>query len=73
MTHVSSSELSSRSVALIDGDAGLGHIIANMAMNLAVEKSLASGIVILSVFNSSHFGAAGYFALKAAHRGVIGL
>lgn len=60
-------------MALIDGAKGLGHIVATIAMNLAVDKCLAAGIGVVSVFNSTHFGAAGYYALKAAQRGVIGI
>ncbi|MDX2480161.1 MAG: Ldh family oxidoreductase [Desulfuromusa sp.] len=60
-------------MALIDGAKGLGHIVATIAMNMAVDKCLAAGIGVVSVFNSTHFGAAGYYALKAAQRGVIGI
>lgn len=60
-------------MALIDGAQGLGHVVAAIAINLAVDKCLATGIGVVSVFNSNHFGAAGYYALKAAHRGVIGM
>lgn len=60
-------------MALIDGAAGLGHIASTIAMNLAIDKCLATGIGIVSVFNSNHFGAAGYYALKAPQRGVIGI
>jgi LDH2 family malate/lactate/ureidoglycolate dehydrogenase len=42
-------------------------------MELAVEKALASGVGAVSVFNSHHFGAAGYYALLAAEKGCVGL
>ena len=60
-------------VALIDGDAGLGHISAVMGMELAIEKAKASGVGIVSVFNSTHFGAAGYYAAMASQRGLLGM
>jgi len=63
----------SASTALIDGGAGLGHPAAMMGMNLAIEKALAHDVGIVSVFNSHHFGAAGYYATMAAERGLIGI
>ncbi len=60
-------------MALIDADASLGHPVSVHAMNLAVDKCLASGVAVVSVFNSHHFGAAGCYAKIAADRGVIGM
>ncbi len=59
--------------ALIDADASLGHPAAAHAMNLAVDKCLASGVAVVTVCNSHHFGAAGCYAKIAADRGVIGM
>lgn len=59
--------------ALIDGDAGLGHLSAVMGMKLAIEKAKSSGVGIVSVFNSTHFGAAGYYAAMASQRGLLGM
>ena len=59
--------------ALIDGDAGLGHASAVMGMELAVAKAKATGVGIVSVFNSTHFGAAGYYAAMASRAGLLGL
>jgi LDH2 family malate/lactate/ureidoglycolate dehydrogenase len=42
-------------------------------MNLAVDKCLASGVAVVSVVNSHHFGAAGCYSKIAADRGVIGM
>jgi LDH2 family malate/lactate/ureidoglycolate dehydrogenase len=58
--------------ALVDGDAGLGHPVSVMAMNLAVDKALAVGVGLVGVRNSHHFGAAGAYARLAAERGAIG-
>src|ERR1041385_5712479 len=46
-------------IALIDADASLGHPVSVYAMNLAVDKCLQSGVAVVSVVNSHHFGAAG--------------
>src|SRR6185436_8007073 len=60
-------------MALIDADASLGHPVAAYAMNLAVDKCLKSGVAVVSVVNSHHFGAAGCYSKIAADRGVIGM
>jgi LDH2 family malate/lactate/ureidoglycolate dehydrogenase len=59
--------------ALVDADAGLGHPAAVMAMNLALDKAQAMGAAVVCVFNSHHFGAAGYYAAMAPKRGMVGM
>jgi len=59
--------------ALIDADAGLGHYPSVLAMNLAIDKALTAGVGVVSVFNSHHFGAAGYYSALAPKKGLIGL
>jgi LDH2 family malate/lactate/ureidoglycolate dehydrogenase len=60
-------------MALIDADASLGHPVAVYAMNMAVDKCRASGVAVVSVVNSHHFGAAGCYSRIAADRGAIGM
>jgi LDH2 family malate/lactate/ureidoglycolate dehydrogenase len=50
--------------ALIDADASLGHPVSVYAMNLAVDKCRESGVAVVSVFNSHHFGAAGCYSRR---------
>lgn len=59
--------------ALVDAGAGLGHPAGVMAMELAISKAQTMGIGAVSVFNSHHFGAAGYFSALAPKKGLIGL
>jgi LDH2 family malate/lactate/ureidoglycolate dehydrogenase len=59
--------------ALIDGGAGLGHPVSDMAMRLAIAKAKAAGIAAVSVFNSHHFGAAGIYSHMAAKENLIGM
>jgi LDH2 family malate/lactate/ureidoglycolate dehydrogenase len=59
--------------ALLDAGAGLGHPAGVAGMRLAVEKARASGLGAVAVFNSHHFGAAGYYASLAAEQGFVGL
>jgi LDH2 family malate/lactate/ureidoglycolate dehydrogenase len=60
-------------LAVLDGGAGLGHLVARQAMDMAVAKSRDAGIGAVSVFNSHHFGAAGLYAEIAAKAGMLGL
>jgi LDH2 family malate/lactate/ureidoglycolate dehydrogenase len=59
--------------ALIDAGDGLGHPAAVMAMNLAIKKSRELGVGVVTVRNSNHFGAAGYYADLAVKAGMIGM
>ena len=60
-------------MALIDADASIGHPAAHYGMHLAVDKALKTGVGVVSVVNSNHFGAAGCYSKIAAERGCIGM
>lgn len=59
--------------ALIDGGHGLGHYVATRAMRLAIEKAKRQGVTAVGVYNSNHFGIAGYYAELAMREGLIGI
>lgn len=59
------------STALIDGDSGLGQVVACRAMELAVKKAKEAGIAAVGVRNSNHFGMAGYYVLRAIKENTI--
>ena len=59
--------------ALIDGRGGLGHANARRAMELAIDKAKTSGIGVVAVRNSAHFGACGFYAEMATDQGLIGM
>lgn len=59
--------------ATVDGDGGLGLVVAPFAMQLAAEKADKFGSGWVAVKNSNHFGIAGYHALLAVARGMIGI
>lgn len=61
------------STAVIDGDAGLGLVVAPFAMNVAIEKAKAVGTGWVSVNNSNHFGIAGYHAMLALQQEMTGI
>jgi ureidoglycolate dehydrogenase (NAD+) len=58
--------------ALVEGDEGLGQIVAHRAMSVAIRKARQSGIAAVSARNSNHYGAAAYYAMMAAREGMIG-
>ena len=58
--------------ATVDGDGGLGLIVAPFAMKVAIEKAEKYGSGWVSVRNSNHFGIAGYHALMAVEKDMIG-
>jgi L-2-hydroxycarboxylate dehydrogenase (NAD+) len=58
--------------AVIDGCSCMGQLVGVQAMNKAIEKAQATGVGIVSVRNSNHYGIAGYYAQMAAARGLIG-
>ena len=58
---------------LVDADAGLGHPGAVMGMELAIAKAKALGVGVVTVRNSHHFGAAGYYAALASKQGLVGM
>jgi len=61
------------STAVIDGDKGLGLIVAPRAMEIAMEKAKQVGTGWVSVKNSNHFGIAGYHAMMALEQEMIGI
>ena len=61
------------STAVVDGDSGLGLVIAPWAMQVAIEKAKNVGTGWVSVQNSNHFGIAGYHAMMALEHDMIGI
>lgn len=60
-------------IATLDADHAHGALAAYTAMEKAIELAGMFGIGAVGIRNSSHFGAAGAYALKAAEHGRIGL
>ena len=59
--------------AVLDGNDGLGSLVAVLGMREAIELADESGIGMVAVHSSSHFGHAGYYASLAAADGCIGI
>lgn len=61
------------STATIDGDSGLGLVVAPKAMKVAIEKARAVGSGWVSVKNSNHYGIAAAHAMLALEEDMIGI
>ena len=61
------------STAVVDGDSGLGLVVAPFAMQVAIDKARTAGTGWVSVRNSNHFGIAGYHAMMALEQDMIGM
>lgn len=59
--------------AVLDANHGLGLVASQRATDTAIDIARQYGLGAVAVRNSSHFGAAGYYADRAAEQGLIGL
>jgi len=59
--------------ALVDGGHGLGHYVAARGMRIAIEKARSQGVGAVGIFNTNHFGIAGYYAEMAMKEKLIGI
>ncbi|MCL2083744.1 MAG: Ldh family oxidoreductase [Oscillospiraceae bacterium] len=59
--------------AVLDGNHGMGQVVAHRAMATAIEKAKSNGLGMTAVRNSTHFGIAGYYCSMAADAGCIGM
>jgi len=60
------------STAVMDGDNGLGFVVGYHAMNEAIKRAENTGAGFVAVRNSTHFGAAAYYAMMALEHDMIG-
>jgi LDH2 family malate/lactate/ureidoglycolate dehydrogenase len=58
---------------VMDADHALGLVASRRAIDIAIDIAKSHGLGAVAVRNSSHFGAAGYYANHAAQQGLIGL
>jgi len=61
------------STALIDGDRGMGMVVGRRAMQLAMQKAKETGIGIVGVRNSRHYGMSAHYAMQALAHDMIGI
>jgi LDH2 family malate/lactate/ureidoglycolate dehydrogenase len=63
----------SATTAVLDGRHGMGHPVGIRAMALAIEKAAAHDLGVVTVRHSNHYGIAGYYAMMALERDLIGI
>jgi len=61
------------SSAIFDGDNGVGHVAAKIAMDHAIEMAKEAGIAVVGVRRIGHSGALSYYVQQAARENLIGL
>ena len=59
--------------AVVNGHSALGQVVGEFAMRVAMQKAREAGVGFVTVRNSCHFGAAGYYASLAASQNLVGI
>ncbi|HSB79298.1 MAG TPA: Ldh family oxidoreductase [Candidatus Methylomirabilis sp.] len=59
--------------AVYDGQDGLGQVVGTKAMRLAIAKAESAGVGLVTARNSTHYGTAGYYAMMALDKDMIGI
>jgi uncharacterized oxidoreductase len=60
-------------VAVADGQMGLGQSIAEQAMTLGIQKTKKSGVAIIAIRNCGHVGRVGHWAEMLVGAGLVSL
>ncbi len=61
----------SGSISYIDANNSIGFVAANIAIKKAIENAQKTGIGLVAVKNSSHYGLSGYYAEQAVKKNLI--
>ncbi|MEC1621883.1 Ldh family oxidoreductase [Bacillus mojavensis] len=61
-----------QAISVLDAQHGIGLVVGDTAMKIAIEKAKMFGVGIVTVRNSSHFGSAGYYSHKALQENMLG-
>ncbi len=59
--------------AVIDAHDAMGQLVSRQAMEMAIEKAKKTGIGMVTVNESNHYGIAGYYTRMAAEADMIGV
>lgn len=57
----------------LDGDNGLGIVVAPRAADMCIEKAKENGIAAVAIKNSNHYGVGNYYGWKFAQSDLIGI
>lgn len=61
------------SIVLVNGDNGLGQVVATRAIDEGIKRAKTNGVAIVAVKRSNHLGAASYYCEKACEEGMISM
>lgn len=61
------------SILILDGDNGLGQVVADQTLEYCFNNLKKESLVIASVSNSNHFGTCGYYSRQAALNGYLAI
>lgn len=59
--------------AWVDGNNGLGAVVGNYCMDLAMKKAKTVGVGWVCAKRSNHYGMAGWYSKKAMENGLVGM
>ena len=63
----------SQSICHIDADNSIGFVAANIAIKQAIKNAKKTGIGLVAVKNSGHYGLSGYYAEQAVKKNLIAI
>ena len=61
----------SKSISLIDANDSIGFVAADLAIKQSIENAKKTGIGLVAVKNSGHYGLSGYYAEQAVKKNLI--
>jgi len=61
----------SQSISQIDADNGIGFVAADIAIKKAISNAKKTGIGLVAVKNSGHYGLSGYYAEQAVKKNLV--
>ena len=61
----------SKSISLIDANNSIGFVAADMAIKQSIKNAKKTGIGLVAVKNSGHYGLSGYYAEQAVKKNLI--
>lgn len=59
--------------AWVDGCNGLGAVVGNFCMDLAIKKAKQIGVGWVCAKGSNHYGIAGWYSMRAMKEGLVGI
>ena len=63
----------SNSIAHIDGNNGIGFVVANVGIHQAIKFAQKTGIGLVGIRNSGHYGLSSFYAEQAVKKKLIAL